>query len=398
MNQVFRLVALTALIHVALGAARLDTALSALHLGVSPALVGVLMAVYGVVSIFLAVPAGRWVDRLGVRPFLIGAPLLVVAGELVAWRWHSLPALFVTALMIGTAWGLFYVAQQHLLGQIGGPEQRLFNFTASSTVFGATNFLSPTIAGFVIDRLGDVDTFLAFAILPVFAWLGFAGGVVRFPPASPAAARRPSGGALRSALSLLALPAFRQLYLTGLYTQIVNYAFMFLVPVHAHARGWDASTTGVILGTYAIGILAIRSVTTLLARRFTPWQLIFVAMGLGVAALGGVLAFEALPLQMLCGAGLGASIGLSYPLSIVLMHDSVPEERIGEVVGLRVSLLYTTQALAPLLAGVASAVLGVSGTFVALIGLFAAAGWVARDRWDWTPPRALSAAPDNRKS
>jgi len=59
------LVALTILAHAAFNGSRVTVSLYALSLGSSPLVVGALVSLYSILPIFLAVSAGRMVDRVG---------------------------------------------------------------------------------------------------------------------------------------------------------------------------------------------------------------------------------------------------------------------------------------------------------------------------------------------
>src|SRR5437879_12087515 len=60
--------------HVVLAGSRVAVSLDALSQGANAATVGVLLALYAVLPMFLAISAGRLADRIGVRrPMLVGA-------------------------------------------------------------------------------------------------------------------------------------------------------------------------------------------------------------------------------------------------------------------------------------------------------------------------------------
>ena len=77
LSPLLRLIAVAVTAHVALGAARVTTALYALSLQASAFTVGTLIALFAVFPMLLAVPMGRVIDRIGVRRPLM-ALLLVM--------------------------------------------------------------------------------------------------------------------------------------------------------------------------------------------------------------------------------------------------------------------------------------------------------------------------------
>jgi MFS family permease len=72
--------------------------------------VGVLMALYSVVPMFLAVVAGRLIDRGGVYRPLLWSSIAVAGGILLPFLWPALPMLHVAAVLIGTTFMLQHIA------------------------------------------------------------------------------------------------------------------------------------------------------------------------------------------------------------------------------------------------------------------------------------------------
>ena len=134
---------------------------------------------------------------------------------------------------------------------------------------------------------------------------------------------------------------------------------------------------GLLLGVDAIAMVAVRGVTGLLARCFTPWQMILAAVSAGGSAMVCVPLLNSFALQLLCAACLGFSTGLTAPLLTSLLHDNAPQDRVGDIVGLRVSLLYTMQAIAPLVAGTIGALLSTDHVFWAMALPMAGTAWLA---------------------
>ena len=116
------IVALTVLNHIAYKGSKMLISLYAIDLGATPLTIGILYSLYSFFSLFLALYAGRISDRLGARvPMLVGS-LALGCGLLVPWLWHGLPALFVSATLIGTLYIFYHVSAQHLIGAFGlGP-------------------------------------------------------------------------------------------------------------------------------------------------------------------------------------------------------------------------------------------------------------------------------------
>src|SRR5436190_6877582 len=74
------IVVLTIFAHAAFNGSRVTISLYALSLGASPLTVGLLISLYSALPMFLAVGAGRMIDRIGMRgPLLAGVSVLAAA-------------------------------------------------------------------------------------------------------------------------------------------------------------------------------------------------------------------------------------------------------------------------------------------------------------------------------
>ena len=97
------LIALGIANHVVLTGNRVAVSLYALHLGVSTAIVGVLLALYAFLPMLCAVAAGRLTDRVGVRRPMLAGSLMLAAGALLPALVPGLPALFASATIVGVS-------------------------------------------------------------------------------------------------------------------------------------------------------------------------------------------------------------------------------------------------------------------------------------------------------
>lgn len=147
------IVVLTVLNHIAYKGSKMLLSLYAIDLGASPLTIGILYSLYSFFSLFLALYAGRISDRLGPRlPMLIGS-LALGCGLLIPYVWRGLPALFVSATLIGTLYIFYTVSAQHLIGAFGSGHKRTRNYATFSLGIALTALLGPTLTGFMIDTV-----------------------------------------------------------------------------------------------------------------------------------------------------------------------------------------------------------------------------------------------------
>jgi predicted MFS family arabinose efflux permease len=378
LNPLYVLVTLTTLGHSVQVGSRLAVMLWAVHLDASPATVGVLSALFSLLNVFTSVHVGRWIDRSGARiPMLLGSAMVAV-GTAVAFLWHELAALFVVGVVIGTFYNLVFISQQRLAGQYGRPEDRVKNFGLTSLAQSAAGMIGPVAAGFAIDHAGYPETFLMFTLMAAIPLSVLAFNLLEFPPKEPAKHREERKG---GTLALLREPTLRRIYAVAVLTSSTWSIVIFLVPLYGTQIGLDASTIGIILGAFSVATVVIRLALPLLARHFTTWQLLIgslVVSGLAFVPIPAVTGVVALTLLL---AWIGMGLGLSGPISQAIVYDVSPPGRIGELLGLRVTMLNASHAAMPILSGAMGAAIGVGPVFWIVAASLLAGGWMIRGEW-----------------
>jgi len=78
------LIALGICNHLVLTGARVAVSLDALSLGASAATVGTLLALFALLPMFFAIPAGRLADRVGVRKPMLAGSVGMACGAVIA--------------------------------------------------------------------------------------------------------------------------------------------------------------------------------------------------------------------------------------------------------------------------------------------------------------------------
>jgi len=152
----------------------------------------------------------------------------------------------------------------------------------------------------------------------------------------------------------------------------------FVLPLLGHARGYDASTIGAILGAFAFAVAGVRLLVPLLAHRLDESRVLVLAM----LATAGV--FAAYPLMRTpatmacCSVGLGLALGAVQPMVMSTLHAVTPHDRHGEAIALRSMTINLSSSLMPLLFGLAGASLGAAALFWAMGAAVAAGSWQAR--------------------
>jgi MFS family permease len=383
--ELARLIVAQICLHACMAGTRMAAPLLALREGYSPAAVGVLLALFALTQVFLALPAGRFADRHGLRRPISYSVFAAVLGAGAAVAFPIFPVLCFAALMTGGATGAAVISLQRHVGRAAvGALQLRQVFSWLSIGPAVSNFIGPFSAGLLIDHVGALPgstsgyraAFLLMAILPLASWF-----LVRktreLPPVIAA-----SGGPQPRAWDLMRQATFRRLMLVNWFLSSCWDVHTFVVPVLGFERGISASVIGTILGSFAVAAALIRTVMPLVAAHLREWKVLAASM-LITAVLFGVypLMYSAVGMGI-CSILLGLALGMVQPMVMSMLHQITPEARHGEALGLRLMAINASSVVMPMLFGSAGALVGIAGVFWAtgaMVGFGSRAAWLLKD-------------------
>jgi len=358
---VYLVVVLAALTSISLRGSKVAVSLYALELGAGAATVGVLAALFAAFPLLLAVPAGRFADRFGVRPPIVVGTLIMGAGLSLPLALPGMTTLLLCPALVGLGHVLFHVSVHSLVGALSPEAERTRNFATFSLGISIAAFIGPSAAGFAIE-LGSYRA--AFALLAAIALLPALYALLH-RSLIPARVRHEEESQGKSAFDLLAIPALRRTLIMSGVTLTGIELFSFYLPIYGSAIGLAPSVIGMILSTHAVAGFIVRVFMHRLAQRYT--ELGVLTASLFVAALA-YLAIPALgSAWLLAGAAfvLGLALGSAQPLTIILTYNHAPAGRSGEALGMRIMANKVTQIAVPLVFGGFGAALGAVPVFLA---------------------------------
>jgi len=353
-------------IHACMTGMRLATPLLALQQGYSTLAVGVLLALFSLTQVFMAIPAGRFTDRHGLRRPVQISVTVAILGAGAAIFFPLFPVLCLGALATGGATGFTLIALQRHVGRISSDANQLketFSWLAIGPAI--SNFIGPFFAGLLIDHAGAVPAdaagfraaFVMLTLMPLVAWYW-----IRQVKEQPMAPLHPEHANAR-VWDLLKEPLMRRLLLVNWLLSSCWDVHTFVVPVLGHERGFSASVVGTILGSFAVASALIRVVLPWIARRLQEYRLLTGAMILA-GVIFGIYPFFESPFAMgVCSVCLGVVLGVVQPMIMSTLHQITPAHRQGEALGLRIMAVNASSVVMPLLFGAAGAVAGVSAVF-----------------------------------
>jgi MFS family permease len=178
-RELARLISGQMFLHACMTGMRMATPLLALQQGYSAMAVGVLLALFSLTQVFMAIPAGRFTDRHGLKKPVRFSVMVACVGAGLAIVWPIFPVLCFGALMTGGATGITVIALQRHVGRMASDANQLketFSWLAIGPAI--SNFMGPFFAGVLIDHAGAMPAdasgfrtaFVMLSIMPLVAW------------------------------------------------------------------------------------------------------------------------------------------------------------------------------------------------------------------------------------
>jgi MFS family permease len=371
------LIILLVLNHVAFNGGRIAVSLFALNLQASPFTVGVVLASYAVLPALLSVAAGRWIDRIGVtKPLLVGSIGVGIA-TIAPFLLPILPTLYFTAVVAGVSFMLINVGIYLAVGEMSKPEERPISFSYVALGFSISSFIGPLLSGIAIDELGFRATFLLLALFTIIPVILLALGLL--PMRAPKAKLVSVSGA--HVFDLLQDRDLRRLFIAMGILTVSWDVYGFAIPLHGTAIGLSASQIGIVMGAFAAATFTVRLFLPFFVNRVPPWTMLTASLtttGVSFALLPFTQnVFVMMALMFLLGLGLGAP----QPTVLTLLHQSAPEGRAGEALGLRTTMINSSQAVMPIAFGAVSAAFGAAPLFIGMaLALFVGGAMAQRLR------------------
>ncbi|TDD60211.1 MFS transporter [Kribbella antibiotica] len=357
-------------------------AVSATHLGASPAIAGVVVAAAGLGQVIGDIPAGALTTKIGERRAMLGATVLVslaLVGCLLALTvWMLALAIGVTGLA-GSVWGL---ARQAYLSEAVPIELRARALSTLGGVQRIGSFIGPFLGALAMRFLGTDGAY----------WVHFVGAVlacivlVSLPDIEHVRRRRNSQPVVaQSTFTVIRehLPVLRTLGVGALLVGAVRASRQVVIPLWALHLGLDAQTTSIIFGlSGAVDMLLFYPAGSVMDRMGRRWVAVPSMLVLGLAHLllpltHSTATLTAVALLMGVGNGLGAGVIMT------LGADASPAVGRAQFLGAFRLFADTGNGSGPLLLAGATAVLGLGPAVVVMAGV----GWAAAAAMHrWIPP------------
>jgi MFS family permease len=331
-------------------------------LGASPALIGVIVGAFGLLSFFIAIPVGGFTDRVGVKRALALGVICNILSALLLVRAGHVLTLMASQVAGGLGFQLHIVASQAFIASLDSPLRREseFGYLTFSAALGQS--LGPAMGGVIASLFGYDAAFIASLLVAALGLMimGFRDSLGARAPGRYSLRRDlRHAGALLSNSGMLALLAVT---FVVIFTVSLRTSFL---PVLLLQRGSSEALVGLLISLFAGISTLIRPFTGSLLQRFgrrgiLALAMLAVALGVGLIPMLSSVSTVALAL---CTFGLG--FGLTQPLSIVMVADLADPRRSGLSMGIRFMAITLADILGPVLLGVVVEGFGLHAAFYA---------------------------------
>lgn len=328
---------------------------------------GIVVAAQGVGGMLAAIPAGSLLGRIGGRRIVAGGSAVFVLGAATMVLASGPAVLAIGHFLLGVGGVGAWLAAQTMATVAASDDASRRKIARVSTAALIGMLGGPPLGGLVTDTIGVEYAFLTSVAMGV-ALIPVALVLPRRPPRPEERHGRPEQS---RASRLLATHLWhRHGVLAALVTSSVAQALLTIrqsfLPLHLEAGGWTSTQIGVVLSVAGVGALGARGAFTVLDTHLRTPALMALCTLPGALTLG--IAASSHAVVVVVGAVLvsGFALGLSQPLTLLMLARVTSEAERGLAVGQRVAGNRLMQAVAPAVFGVLASWLGLATAFWAI--------------------------------
>lgn len=351
--------------------------------GVSQALAGLVISVYGLGRLLFDLPMGGLAERLGRRKVIIVGELITAVGSILCGFAGSFWLLIFFRFIGGVGAATVLTGAQVVLADITTPQTRARIMNIYQAVFLCAVGVGPSVGGVVADAFGTRAPFYGFGALSLLAGLICLLKVPETRERARARAAAAQTTMMRMGPALRLLLRQRGFLLIGLVTFTQFFArtgaLFNVVPILGRDRlGLSASATGFAISVATLMNFVTIPASTLLMNRWGRKGGIIpstIVCGASFACLALAFTYPTYILGMFLW-GLGGGVGGSAPAAYAA--DMAPPGANGVTMGIYLTLADAGYVVGPFLlgwisdvAGPGTALLITAGMFVVAVTVFA---------------------------
>lgn len=347
----------------------------ALELGISASLIGLILSAPYILPLMLAIPLGALVARTGPQRIILFGALGMATGPACSLLFPGIGGLLANQVIAGISNIVLIIAAQSLVSELGHGKTLERCFGWYTTCMSAGQLVGPLLAGQVIEHFSVNHAFMLIAGFPL---LSSASALLFSDHARQGSPAPRSTSGYRAQWQLLNSNRGVQLSILmagiSLFVMSVHSSFM---PVYLESLAISAGTIGVLLSIRALASMLVRVFMSAIIERLggrtatIRFAVILVTLALMLTGAAG----DRMVLLAVLASCIGIAGGLSQPLSMVILSESVSREQRAPCLAMRLMGNRGAQVAAPLLIGLVADLTGFTTAFalvpLLLLALFA---------------------------
>jgi MFS family permease len=344
--------------------------------GASVGAVGVVAGLSGIVPLAVALHVGGLVDERGPTVVFVGSVAVFGLGAAMLTAFHGVREVTAAYTLLAVANIGLAVASQAVVANASTDTTRIRNYGYYAVSYSAGAVVGPVIGGFLAARWSYTATFLAMALLMLPSLV--IASMVRVARVSDH--RSVGFGAVHTVVGTILSQrgVGTVLFVSGIMNcaQALQSTFY---PLYLLKVGLSATLIGMAIAAISLASMAVRMLLASAVAELGKTGALVGAMVLSAVAFA--LTPFARQFWLLLGASalMGASLGLTQPLSMSLLAELVAQQFWGAAFGIRQSVQRVAGIVSPFIFAAASAVRGVESAFyVGALILLGAAGVMTR--------------------
>ncbi len=342
------------------------------ELGASNTQIGVIVALFSFLPMFLAIKLGKLIDSTEMKYPLIFSVLLGSLSMILPYAFPNIMGVYFSQVIIGLSQLTYVLCIQSYSGQFSKRKLRDYYIAVFSVGVAVGSFLGPLASGFLTDIVGFLYTFIILGMISLFS----------FPLLFLYRSRRTKvlkeiniEHSKDKSYDLLFISDLRKAFIVSAIVLFAKDMYVAFFPLLASNKGISTTVIGIIVSLNAAAGIIIRIVLPYIVDKVR----VNVVISSSIIIAGSIFILNPLIsdvyLLSIMAFLLGISLGIGQPLSISSTITSLPMHRVGEGLGLRLSFNKLTQFIAPLTIGTASGIIGMGGVFmvsgvIMIIGIF----------------------------
>ncbi len=318
------------------------------NLGCTASQIGVVVSSFSILSMFLAIPVGTFLDKKSVtRTLFLGVLCNVIYSILLLFS-VSLWMLFLAQIFGGLGFLVLIVSTQAYISANSDRRsiEKSFGYLSFAAALGQT--LGPYMGGAIITNW-SFDYLFSFAV--IFALFGLGSLKLQEPEKSSEHAVHKSTGNTKEIKSYL-----KDLSMLGIliFTFVVVFAVSLrssFIPVLFKSYGLNEQYLGFLISLFALCMTLVRLGMSKLLDKCSRTFLLYSAF---TCILIGVSVLPHFSEKIILAGAMiifGVGFGISQPLSMVMVSDRSGGHTPGTAMGIRFTTITVATFLSPLISG-----------------------------------------------